>query len=255
MKPVYDQDGITLFQGDCREILPHLGRQSVSAVVADPPYGDTSLGWDKPVRGWVPLLTPLLRDSASLWCFGSLRFFLAKIAEFAGWNLAQEVVWEKHNGSSSAADRFRRVHELAVHFYPAGAKWSRVFKLPQTTPDAVRKTVRRKARPPQWGEIAGHTFESQDGGPRLMRSVIPVRSCHGHAVHPTQKPTGILEPLIRYSTQPGGLVLDPFAGSGSTLVAAKSLGFRAIGIEANPAYCEVAIARLASTPHLEAETP
>jgi site-specific DNA-methyltransferase (adenine-specific) len=77
-----------------------------------------------------------------------------------------------------------------------------------------------------------------------MRSVLQVRSEHGRAVHPTQKPLGILSPLISYSVPPGGLVLDPFMGSGSTLLAARQLGRRAIGIEADEAYCKAAVQRL-----------
>lgn len=77
-----------------------------------------------------------------------------------------------------------------------------------------------------------------------MRSVQFVRSEHGRAVHPTQKPLGILRPLIEYSVPPGGLVLDPFAGSGSSLLAARELGRRAEGCEINPDYCQAAIGRL-----------
>ena len=247
VKPLYDRDGVVLHLGDCREVLPRLQPGSVDAVIADPPYGDTSLEWDAPVREWLALVRPLLKPSASVWCFGSMRFFLAEAAEFAGWRYAQDIVWEKHNGTNSANDRFRRVHELAVQLYPAGARWEETYKLPQTTPDATKKVVRRKKRPAHWGEIGGHTYLSEDGGPRLMRSVLKVRSCHGHAVHPTQKPVGIVEPLIRYSCPPGGLVLDPFAGSGTTLVVAKALGMRAIGVELSPVYCERAIDRLVQT--------
>lgn len=85
----------------------------------------------------------------------------------------------------------------------------------------------------------------EDGGPRLMRSVLQVRSEHGRAVHPTQKPLGILRPLIQYSCSIDGTMLDPFAGSGSTLLAARELGRRAIGIEAREDYCEAAVKRLA----------
>lgn len=94
------------------------------------------------------------------------------------------------------------------------------------------------------GDIERGEYQSHDGGPRLARSVQRVRSCHGHAVHPTQKPLGILEPLLRYSVPPGGLVLDPFAGSGSTLLAAKQLGMLAVGVEVDERYCEVAARRL-----------
>jgi site-specific DNA-methyltransferase (adenine-specific) len=120
-----------------------------------------------------------------------------------------------------------------------------VFKDPQYTADATARTVRRKKRPTHMGDIEAGSYTSLDGGPRLMRSVQQVRSMHGMAIHPTEKPVGILEPLIRYSCPPLGTVLDPFAGSGSTLAAARNVGRAAIGFEAREDYCEAAAKRLA----------
>ena len=108
-EPIFDDGQVVLYHGDCREILPHLG--PVDVVVTDPPYGDTSLGWDEPVRGWLGLV-----DAPQVWCFGSMRFWLEHGSEFDGWTYGQEVVWEKHNGSGFHADRFKRVHELVVHW-------------------------------------------------------------------------------------------------------------------------------------------
>ncbi|WP_119731794.1 site-specific DNA-methyltransferase [Thermomonospora amylolytica] len=68
------------------------------------------------------------------------------------------------------------------------------------------------------------------------------------AIHPTQKPLGILTPLIEYACPPGGTVLDPFVGSGSTLEAARLTGRRAIGIELHEPYAEAAARRLAQAP-------
>jgi site-specific DNA-methyltransferase (adenine-specific) len=65
------------------------------------------------------------------------------------------------------------------------------------------------------------------------------------AVHPTEKPVGVLRPLIEYACPPGGLVLDPFAGSGSTAAAARMAGRRTVLIEADERYCEVIARRLA----------
>jgi site-specific DNA-methyltransferase (adenine-specific) len=232
--PYYEDGSFTIYHGDCREVMAEV-RPPVDVVIADPPYGDTSLPWDVAIYDWLEAL-----PSNNLWCFGSLRFFMAH--DFHGWRLAQDIVWEKHNGSSFHADRFKRVHEFVAQFYRGD--WEGVYKQPQTTPDATARTVRRKTRPPHTGHIEAGSYTSQDGGPRLMRSVLRVRSEHGRAEHPTQKPVGILEPLIAYSCPPGGLVLDPFMGSGSTLVAAKNIGRRAIGIEINERYCELAARRL-----------
>lgn len=236
MKPYYQRDGITIYHGDCREILPALA--PVDVVVTDPPYGETSLEWDRTVDGWLDQL-----PANQLWIFGSLKSFLAQ--PFAGWKHVQEIVWEKHNGSNFHADRFKRVHEIIAHFIREGVQWGTIYHSPVTTPDATRRTTRRKGRPPHTGKIGNGAYQSKDGGPRLMRSVIQARSCHGYAEHPTQKPIAIVRPLIEYSAPPNGTVLDPFMGSGTTLRAAKDLGREAIGIEVNEAYCEIAATRLA----------
>lgn len=240
MKPYYADESVTLYLGDCCEVLPALGI-TADLIVADPPYGETSLAWDRWPEGWLDAATHAAR---SMWCFGSLRMYLERRDEFtaARWKLSQDVIWEKHNGSSSAADRFKRVHEQPTHWYRG--PWSGIYHQTPTTPDAVARTVRRKFRPPHWGEISEHAYASEDGGPRLMRSVIAVRSMHGRAIHKTEKPVGIVSPLIEYGCPPDGLVLDLFAGSGSTLDAARALGRRSIGIELHEPHAEQAAKRL-----------
>ncbi len=242
MSPYYNQSGVTIFHGDCREVARTLEPEVATAVITDPPYGDTSLEWDRKVTGWTASLELPLSLCGSLWVFGSFRYFFTETLEFSNWTLAHDIIWEKQNGSAFHADRFKRVHEHAVQFYRG--QWGLVYKSPVTTPDATAKVTRRKTRPTHTGHIENVPFVSHDGGPRLMRSVIEVNNCHGEAYHPTQKPLGILTPLLRYSVGPGGLVLDPFMGSGSTLVAAKSLGLQAIGIEIEEKYCEIAAKRL-----------
>ena len=234
IEPYYAENGITIYHCDCREVL---GSLSADVVVTDPPYGETSLKWDKWQSGWIDLL-----QARSMWCCGSLRMFLSHINEFKAWKLSQDVIWKKHNGSNFHADRFRRIHEHALHFYRG--KWSDVYKSVQVTMDATKRTVRRNEQPTHTGHIANSTFVAKDGGPRMMTSVLEVRSCHGYAVHPTQKPVGFIAPLIEYACPAGGCVLDPFMGSGSTLLAARRLNRSAIGIEANEAYCKAAVQRL-----------
>jgi site-specific DNA-methyltransferase (adenine-specific) len=225
-------------------VLCDTGPDTVAAVITDPPYGETSLTWDRWPDGWLASITTFV-DTAQMWCFGSMRMFLEHAREFAfaDWQFGQDVVWRKHNGSGFHADRFKRVHEHVTHWY-RGA-WSDLYISPVFTQDAVKKQVRRKTRPTHTGHVDDAPYRSEDGGPRLQRSVIEVRSCHGHAEHPTQKPLGIITPLVEYSVPPQGLIVDPFMGSGSTLRAAKDSGRRAIGIEVDERYCEIAAKRLA----------
>ena len=109
---------MTILTGDCRHLMPAHG--PFDLILADPPYGDTSLAWDRRVDGWIARARDALSPAGSLWVFGSLRCFMATADGFAdaGLRIAQEIVWEKQNGSSFHADRFKRVHELAVQFYP-----------------------------------------------------------------------------------------------------------------------------------------
>lgn len=243
MRPYFETEGVKLYCGNALELLPLFPSGSLDLILTDPPYGDTALAWDSRVE-WQGLVRSLLKPSGSLWCFGSMRMFLE--TNFSGWKLAQDVVWEKQNGSGFDKDRFRRVHEHALQFYPEGAPWATVFKSPVFTMDAKAKTVARRGSTPHRGAINAAPFKSEDGGPRLMRSVWQVRNCHGNAVHPTQKPEGVIEPLLRYSSPVGGVVLDPFAGSGTTLVVARRLGMRAVGFEISEEYCEAAAKRLLS---------
>jgi site-specific DNA-methyltransferase (adenine-specific) len=236
---------VRIIHGDCRAILPTLEADSFDCVLTDPPYGETSLAWDRWPDGWPSLVLPLLKPSGSMWVFGSFRMFLERRDEFAGWKLSHEVVWEKHNGTGLFNDRFRRVHEIAAHFYPSSSKWADVFKSPQFTNDATARTVRKKGRPKQWIGATGETvYTSEDGGPRLMRSVLQVRSEHGRAIHPTQKPIGIVEPLLRFSCPVGGHVLDPFGGSGTTAISAKRCGMDATLIEGLQEFCDMAAERV-----------
>ena len=219
-----------------REILPSL-EMKFDAVVTDPPYNETSLDWDVWPDGWPALLAPLTN---SLWCFGSLRMFWDRRDEFAEWKLAQDIVWEKHNGSGSAADRFRRVHEMAIHVYRG--EWSGIYHVAPIVQGSP-KLYKRCTKPAHWAGIGAQIAEVRTD--RIQRSVIFVRSCHGSAVNETQKPEGIVAPLLEYSVPPGGSVLDCFAGSGTVLVAARRQGKRAVGIEMRESQCAEIVKRLA----------
>lgn len=238
MSVVYEDEWVTLHHADYRD---HLDGLRADAIVTDPPYGETSLGWDVWPEGW---LADAATVTDALWCFGSFKMFMTNAAEFFGsWKLSQDLVWEKHNGSGFLADRFKRVHEQPVLWYRGD--WGALRHETPTTDDATARTVRRKTRPTHTGNIDAKAYTSVDGGPRLMRSVIRVRSEHGRAIHPTQKPPGIIAPLIEYSVPRGGVVVDLFAGSATTAFVARQMGRRCIAFEAREDYAHKAAARLA----------
>lgn len=241
MIPYYSDDAVTLYHGRFEDVLAGLGDVTFDAIVTDPPYGETTLDWDRWPDGWPSIVAPYAR---SMWCFGSMRMFLNRVAEFTDWQFAQDFVWEKHNGSGLHADRLKRVHEHAVHWYQG--PWADIYHEVPTTADATARTVRRKAKPTHHQGARGPSyFTSEDGGPRLMRSVMFARSMHGRAINETEKPVEIVEPLIAYVCPPGGVLLDVFAGSASTGEAARNLGRRAVLIERREAQCEKAAKRLA----------
>jgi site-specific DNA-methyltransferase (adenine-specific) len=246
-----DGDGrVSLYVGDMRAVLPALG-VTADCILADPPYGETSLPWDRWPDGWLDVAAQV---SHSMWCFGTLRMYLQRRDEFraAKWKLSQDIIWEKHNGSGGsgiARDRFYRVREQPAHWYRGD--WGLLYHETPVTNDATARSLTRRQQPAHTGKTGPSAYVSEDGGPRLMRSVIYVRSMHHRAIHKTQKPGGLLVPMITYACPPGGLLIDPFAGSGSSLMAARMTGRRAIGIELHEPQAEAA-ARWLSQMVLEA---
>ena len=239
VKPYYEDDAVTLYLGDFRDYLPVVGR--VDAIVTDPPYGETSLEWDRWPKGWPAELAVV---SDALWCFGSFRMFMDNLSDFEAWKFSHEIVWEKQNGTGFATDKFRRVHELATLWY-RGA-WSDLrHQVPRVpAPNGANKSTRRSSfQAPHANGIGPNAYV--DDGLRMMPTVLKVANEQSRAVHPTQKPVGIVMPVIEYSAPVGGIVLDPFAGSGTTLLAARMSGRRAVGVEANEKYAEAAARRLA----------
>lgn len=246
--PYYSDDHVQLYLGDCREVLPALG-VTADLLMVDPSYGETSLKWDRWLTGWPALLAPYAR---SMWCFGSMRMFGEHWPEFGagGWRLSHDVVWQKNAGTGIFVDRFRRVHENALFWYQ-GRRWADIYRDPQRiTVEIDPKIMHHKHGDAVQSKSAGQHLGGngpsrwQEDGTRLMTTIIPAKNRRGLAIHPTEKPVPLLLPLIRYACPPGGLIIDPFAGSCSTLEAARLTGRRAIGIEAHEPYAEAAAKRL-----------
>jgi site-specific DNA-methyltransferase (adenine-specific) len=248
----YQDDHVTLHHGRMEEVMQDFGENEwADACITDPPYGETSLAWDRWVDNW-PLIVSW--HTNSLWSFGSLRMFMDHVDEFKGWKLSHDIigeyevdtmVWEKHNGTGFAKDRIRKVHEIAAHWYQG--KWSDVYReAPREDYHGPDKSGARLTKTPHTGDIGRSAYE--DDRTRLVRSVIKCPSIRG-GLHSTEKPPAVLAPLIEYAVPPGGLMLDPFAGSSSGLLTARQLGRRSIGIEADEATCEKAAKRL-SVPDL-----
>lgn len=143
---------------------------------------------------------------------------------------------------ANSLGRFDAV-EMAVMFYRG--EWNSIRRSTPMVDGKPRASAgfNRGAGPSHFGEMEkGEKYVY--GNKRIQRSVIQVRSCHGTAEHPTQKPEGIIRPLIEYSVPPGGKFIDLLLGSGASLLAAKQLGRMAVGIEVSEKFCEIAARRI-----------
>lgn len=211
MKPYYEEDGITIYHGDCRDMMREYERTCDRweiNVITDPPYGiNHPTNYAERGRGnlaacsdYAPVFgdgepfdpAPFIKWNCLL--FGANNF-AARLPE-GGW-----IVWDKER----PLDLDQSTAELAWSNFVKGV---RVFR---------------------------HLWNG------MMRA-----SENEPLSHPTQKPVALMKWILRLKWMPqDGNILDPFMGSGTTLRAAKDLGRRAIGIEIEEKYCEIAAKRLA----------
>jgi DNA modification methylase len=239
MTPYYDHAGITIYNCDCREILPTLGQ--VDCVITDPPYsahthakqwiGNALTQDGKPrvatahkALGFDPL-TPELRAEICAYAAKIKRWFLAfsdleSVAnwkndiEFCGLDYVRTCIWDKVDGAPQfTGDRPAAGAEAIICAHIPGKK--------------------------RW-----------HGGGKRGIFHHAVNGKNGPKPHPSTKPLGLMLELVSLFTDPAETILDPFMGSGTTLVAAKELGRKAIGIEIEERYCEIAARRLAHAEQL-----
>ena len=219
MKPYYEQDGITIFHGDCAEVLPSIDPASVGLVLADPPYG---LGNN-----------------------GDSQRFRRKVGEWWGEQDRSTVArWPAVHGDDKPFDpapilRFPRIVLWGGNHYAS--------RLPDSGGWLVwdkRKGIEDVKWPMSDAELA---WTNVCGGVRTFRHRwfgLIRESEKGFHVHPTQKPVALMAWVLAQFTKPGDLILDPYCGSGPVVEAAKAAGCRCVAIAYVEAYCEVTARRL-----------
>ena len=221
MEPYYDHGGIKIYHGDCREIMPQLER--VDLVLTDPPYGIAyqtarrSAGdalrvpvkndetLDVVASAW-PAIIARLKDDRHWYSFASPRRIAEASDIFDGFKSI--IAWDKGDRGT--------VGDLTCGF---GEAWEAIF-------------YGMKGRRPLNGKRPRTVIRCDWSG-----TMDPI--------HPTVKPIWLLAKMIEWSSHKDEMVFDPFLGSGTTLRAAKDLGRKAIGIELEEKYCEIAAQRLA----------
>ncbi len=209
MKPYYEHAGITIYCGDCREILP--GLEPVDLVLTDPPYElvasggglGKKRGYEQSLAGLTDGFDISILENFQNWmCFcakAQLVDLISLASKDGRWML---LTWNKPDPTPLMNGNYLPDTEYIVH---------RFTKLHGGYNDRSRFTV-------------------MPGGEKEF--------------HPTGKPLPLVAKLMRAGSDESALVLDPFMGSGTTLRAAKDLGRRAIGIEIEEKYCEIAAKRL-----------
>lgn len=232
----------TLICGDAASIMGHLPDSSIALLIADPPYNlgkdygnnQDARGWQEYEafsRQWLAEAVRLLRPDGSLYVFMGVQFiarlFLLLQEElglhFNGW-----ITWHYTQGMGRKSG-FSPRHEDILYF-TRSEKFT--FNL-----DAVRIPQKYyRQRNNMTGANPGDVWHFSH-----VHYSNPERE-----PHPTQKPEALLERIIKASSNPGDLVLDPFVGSGTTCRVAQALGRRWIGIDINPDYITMSQRRVAA---------
>jgi DNA modification methylase len=223
--PYYDDGTCTIYHGDALDILPTLTASTAHAVITDPPYviGAVSAGnmaskaggWGDMMNSalwfttWYRQINRILHSTGSFWSFCNWRSLpvVMRAASDARMPITSMLVWDKQWIGPGGTQGLRPSYEMvALMAQPS-------FALPDR------------------------------GTPDIWRHKVGSYKEHGH---PAEKP----EPLVRRivlacEMTPCSLVIDPFMGSGTSILAAKNAGMRSIGIEVEERYCEIAVRRLA----------
>ena len=246
VEPYYQDEHVTLYHGDAPTIIPTLA-DPVSAIVTDPPYASgsrkeatrvssgamvrgerfadhpiendqmTTTGFVWLIRETVLAAKPLLLPGGSVLSFIDWRQWPTLVGALETCNLRVQnmVVWDK--GAIGMGNGFRNRHELICH-----------------AADGVPLVDNK-------GTANVLQFAPADEVIAVPKDRL--------IFHPSPKPVALMERLLAVVTKPGGLVLDPFAGGGATLIAAKRTGRRAVGIETSIDHCRTIAARLGSIEH------
>lgn len=240
--------------GDSFEVLKKLPAASFDLLFADPPYNLTKSFGKEAFReltsdeyevwldSWLSLCIPLLKPTASIYICGDWRSSSAiQRVGSTYFKLQNRITWEREKGRGAKANWKNAAED--IWFFTVSDEF--IFNL-----DGVK--LRRKVmapykengQPKDWNASDAGNFRDTHPSNIWTDITVPFWSMPENTPHPTQKPEKLLAKVILASTNPGDLILDPFAGSGTTAVAAKKLGREFVAIEADEDYCLIAAKRL-----------
>ena len=244
----------SLICSDAFSLLPHLPANSFDLLFADPPYNLTkkfgkekfssrsSDEYEVWLDSWLRLCVPLLKPTASIYICGDWRSSSAiQRVGSKYFKLQNRITWEREKGRGAKANWKNATED--IWFFTMSDDFT--FNL-----DAVKQRrrvmapYRENGKPKDWDESANGNFRDTHPSNIWTDITIPFWSMPENTDHPTQKPEKLLAKIILASTNAGDLILDPFAGSGTTAVVAKKLGRNFVAIEADEDYCLLAAKRL-----------
>jgi len=232
---------MTIYLGDCFEILPTLPDKSVALVLADLPYGTTQNKWDS-VLDLEKLWAEYNRICTGAVILFSQGVFTARLITSNVGAFKYKLVWEKSKPTNflNVSRQPLRKHEDICVFY----KSQPTYNPQKSEGKPYSKGVRKDQLTGSYGDFLPVLVASEGGRHPTDIVYHKTAESEGPVVHPTQKPVGLLEYLIKTYSDPGDVVLDNAMGSGSTCVAAIRSGRRCVGIEKDERYFVTAQHRL-----------
>jgi len=227
---------------DCFDLMARLPDASVDAIITDMPYGTTACSWDTVVDlpTWWAAVKRVLKPRGAFVTTASQPFTSALVMSNPAW-FHESLVWDKvlAVGFLDANRKHMRRHEDILVFCDGMPTYN-----PQMTAGEAY-TRPPKKQTPVYGaflELAGVNH-----GTRYPKSIVELSNAdRTETAHPTQKPVALYEYLIRTYTQPGDTVLDPFAGSATTFIAALNTGRNCIGGDMTREYVDLGNKRIAN---------
>lgn len=240
--------------GDTFEILPKLGEGRFDLLFADPPYNLTKAfgnesfkelspdAYEAWLESWIELCLPLLRSTASIYICGDWRSSSAiQRVGSRFFTLRNRITWEREKGRGAKANWKNSAED--IWYFTVSDEFT--FNL-----DAVKQRRRvlapykDRGKPKDWRMTDDGNFRDTHPSNIWTDISVPFWSMPENTDHPTQKPEKLLAKIILASTKAGDMILDPFAGSGTTAVAAKKLDRHFVAVESDEQYCLIAQKRL-----------